>query len=99
VLSGKHQCQKTRMASRTFEAPFLGSSVECTAQQRCVTASQSRPDVYLLLQSVVSRLVGEWTFSLGTNPRISMASFFWWMGGVVRYTYKFGDWLSADSAG
>jgi hypothetical protein len=23
----------------------------------------------------------------------------WWVGCVVRYTYKFGGWFSADSAG
>ena len=53
----RHQCsrastifQGTRTAPRAFEAPFLGSLVECSAQGPRGQPRQSQADVYLLLQ-------------------------------------------------
>jgi hypothetical protein len=58
----------------------------------------SQPDAYLLLQFLVSRLVGCMEFvGYGLTHFGGLVS--WWVGGVVRRAYKFGGWFSADSAG
>jgi hypothetical protein len=58
----------------------------------------SQPDVYLLLQFLVSWLVCCMEF-MGYGLPYFGGLVSWWVGGVVRSAYKFGGWLSADSAG
>jgi hypothetical protein len=89
---------RTGTASHAFDAPFLGSLVEWPALKGPRgQLRHSQPDAYLLLQSLVSRLVGCGHF-VGYGL-ILVALFSRWVGGVVRRAYKFGVWFSADSAG
>jgi len=58
----------------------------------------SQPHVHLLLQFLVSRLVGCTEFvSYGLTHFGGLVS--WWVGDVARRANRFGGWLSADSAG
>jgi hypothetical protein len=68
---------------------------------------RSQPDAYLLFQFLGSRRVG-WSVD-GSMGRMDVVVGYglthfrglvtWWVGEVVRSAYKFGGWLSADSAG
>jgi hypothetical protein len=76
-----------------------GRAVERSPLKRlCGQLRGSWRDGYLLLQFLVSRLVGCMIISSVTASRVLAALLPGWVGDVIRHAYKFGGWFSADSA-